>query len=161
MPRIIKDYEVVYPPLLKAIRNIQNGFYDHTGHMPVILETWRHPKRQAELYSYGRTITQKRKVTNAGPWESHHQYGLAVDIVMDKRPDKKGIQDPYGAGIDWPYLGELCRQQGCEWGGKWGDYGHIQWPIPFSFDELQSIHDEHGMQGVWLSVTMKERFKYD
>lgn len=45
-----------------------------------VYEGLRSPERQAELYAQGRT-TRGKKVTNAGPWQSMHQYGLAVDFV--------------------------------------------------------------------------------
>lgn len=45
-----------------------------------VYEGYRTPERQAELYAQGRT-TKGRKVTNAGPWQSMHQYRLAIDFV--------------------------------------------------------------------------------
>lgn len=45
-----------------------------------IFEAWRSPERQAHLFTQGRT-RPGQIVTNAQPWESYHQYGLAVDIV--------------------------------------------------------------------------------
>lgn len=38
-----------------------------------VFETWRHPARQQEVFLKARS--------NAQPWRSPHQYGLAVDFV--------------------------------------------------------------------------------
>lgn len=46
-----------------------------------VFETWRTPGRQAQLYARGRTAPG-RKVTNARPWFSFHQYGCAADLVV-------------------------------------------------------------------------------
>lgn len=45
-----------------------------------LFEGFRSRARQAELYAQGRTA-QGPIVTYAGPGQSYHQYGLAVDIV--------------------------------------------------------------------------------
>lgn len=50
------------------------------GLLIYIYEGLRTPERQAELYAQGRSKGGKI-VTNAGPWQSMHQYGLAIDFV--------------------------------------------------------------------------------
>lgn len=48
-----------------------------------VFEGFRVPQRQADLYATGRgTGTPGHYVTKARPWESFHQYGLAVDYVF-------------------------------------------------------------------------------
>lgn len=55
-------------------------------HIPLeIFESVRSPSRQAELYAKGRVEGQVdfgRTVTRAKPYQSAHQYGLAVDFVF-------------------------------------------------------------------------------
>lgn len=46
-----------------------------------LFEGYRGPARQAELYAQGR-MAPGRIVTKARPWQSFHQYGLAVDMVL-------------------------------------------------------------------------------
>ena len=46
-----------------------------------VFEASRTPERQADLYAQGRT-KPGLKVTNAQPWQSYHQYGLAADLVL-------------------------------------------------------------------------------
>ncbi len=50
------------------------------GYPLALFEGYRSPERQAELYAQGRT-TPGRKVTNAKPWMSWHQYHLGLDIA--------------------------------------------------------------------------------
>lgn len=50
-----------------------------------VFESVRSPSRQAELYAQGRVEGQPgwgRTVTKAKPYQSAHQYGLAVDFVF-------------------------------------------------------------------------------
>lgn len=73
-----------------------------------VFETIRSPARQEELYRRGRdpeAADYGRRVTNAQPYESAHQYGLAVDMVLfidgkwtwDLPRDKPGCWDLYHA----------------------------------------------------------------
>ena len=52
----------------RIVRQMQEA-----GYPAIIFEHIRTPERQTELMA--------RKVTKAGPWDSAHQYGLAVDII--------------------------------------------------------------------------------
>src|SRR5512134_2288927 len=46
-----------------------------------LFEGFRAPQRQQYLWDQGR-VRPGAKVTNAQPWQSMHQYGLAVDLVL-------------------------------------------------------------------------------
>lgn len=52
-----------------------------------VFEAFRSAKRQAELYGQGRPndplYSKGPVVTKARPWSGFHQYGLAVDLVID------------------------------------------------------------------------------
>lgn len=52
-----------------------------------IYEGFRSCARQKELFAIGRTV-KGTKVTNAGPGESMHQYGEAIDFVTLKPAPK-------------------------------------------------------------------------
>ncbi|UCF90750.1 MAG: D-alanyl-D-alanine carboxypeptidase family protein [Desulfobacterales bacterium] len=77
-----------------------------------IFEGLRSPQRQQYLFDQGRT-RPGNIVTNARPWTSNHQYGLAADLVLfengswswDTSGPKKGW---------WNRLHELARAQGLE-----------------------------------------------
>mgnify|MGYP000906801301 CR=1 FL=1 len=70
----------------------------HAAGLPplFIYEAHRTPERQAELYAQGRT-KKGVKVTNAGPWQSMHQYRLAIDFV----PLKAHAKAPGMYEADW------------------------------------------------------------
>jgi len=94
------------------------------GYEMVLLEGYRSPERQAALAALGPSVTQ------AGPFESLHQHGMAADcafmrdgrIVISER-------DPW-ALRGYEKYGEVARALGLTWGGDWRslkDYGHIEW----------------------------------
>jgi peptidoglycan L-alanyl-D-glutamate endopeptidase CwlK len=47
-----------------------------------VYEAGRTPQRQRDLYLQGRNSPSGRIVTKAKPWESYHQFGMAVDHVF-------------------------------------------------------------------------------
>ncbi|WP_163328723.1 M15 family metallopeptidase [Desulfurobacterium thermolithotrophum] len=100
--------------------------------------TYRSPEEQEILYMQGRLeqfgITLKelnerreklglwelkeeearRKVTNAKPWQSFHQYGLAFDCVplAGGKPDWSNREA-------YAILGKIAGEVGLEWAGSW------------------------------------------
>lgn len=81
MPRI-SDTTALH----SAFREIAQQLQDELNAAGIPLypyETVRSPFRQAELYAIGRqTGVRGKTVTRAQPWQSFHQYGLAVDFVF-------------------------------------------------------------------------------
>lgn len=70
-----------------------------------------------------------RHVTKAGPGESWHNYGLAVDCVPLK--DGKAVWEE--SAPEWKTYGEAARIAGLQWAGTWQDFRempHIQ-SLPF------------------------------
>lgn len=100
--------------------------------------TYRSPEEQKILYMQGRLeqfgitidelnekrrkvglwkltpIQAKRKVTNAKPWQSFHQYGLAFDCV----PMSGGKPD-WNNRENYKILGEIAKEIDLEWAGEW------------------------------------------
>ena len=100
--------------------------------------TFRSPEEQEILYMQGRLeqfgitlkelnerrkklglweLTEKearRKVTNAKPWQSFHQYGLAFDCVplAGGKPDWSNREA-------YAILGKIAGEVGLEWAGSW------------------------------------------
>lgn len=100
--------------------------------------TYRSPEEQEILYMQGRLeqfgitlkelnerrkklglweLTEKearRKVTNAKPWQSFHQYGLAFDCVplAGGKPDWSNREA-------YAILGKIAGEVGLEWAGSW------------------------------------------
>lgn len=97
-------------------------------------ECLRTAKEQDALYAKGRTAPG-HKVTNARGKDakSMHQWGVAVDIVIDMDADKDGdidIKDLYNVKL-LNVVGKIGESIGLEWGGSWKsivDKPHFQLP---------------------------------
>ena len=97
-------------------------------------ECSRTAKEQDALYAKGRTAPGP-KVTNASGKDakSMHQWGVAVDIVIDMDADKDGdvdIRDLYNVKL-LNVVGKIGESIGLEWGGSWKsivDKPHFQLP---------------------------------
>lgn len=90
------DVNLLHPTIRKAVVEIEKAL-NREGIPFKIFEAFRFPERQADLFAQGRT-KQGDIVTYAKPWDSYHQYGLAVDFVLfengkwswdDTTPEKK------------------------------------------------------------------------
>ncbi len=96
------------------------------GYDMALLEGWRSPQRQALLAARGASVTQ------AGPWQSYHQWGLAADCAF-MRDGRLVIseRDPW-ARDGYALFGQVAEQMGLTWGGRWqmSDLGHIEWRKP-------------------------------
>jgi len=81
----------------------------------LVTSTLRTFEEQAELFAIGRTKPGK-KVTNARPGESWHNFGLAFDVVP--LVNGKAIWDsPF-----WGRIGALGKQAGLLWGGDFKSF---------------------------------------
>lgn len=84
-----------------------------------VFETYRSPMRQMELYE------QTPRVTKAGPWQSAHQYGMAVDFVpLDDKGqyswDKRWNYDLLAecaeiSGLHVPISWDRCHVESYHW----------------------------------------------
>ena len=105
----------------------------------IVFETFRGAERQNYLKGKG--------LSNAGASQSPHNFGLAVDFVLDTdKCDVRKREWPEGSGVfypdAWDYdseegghaykrLGEIAKSLGLEWGGDWKslkDYPHVEMP---------------------------------
>jgi hypothetical protein len=80
-------------------------------HIPFrLFEGFRAPQRQQYLWDQGR-VRPGAKVTNAQPWQSMHQYGLAVDLVLWEN-GKWSWDDRGPKGAWWKRLKQIGRDEG-------------------------------------------------
>jgi len=91
-------------------------------------EGFRTPERQNYLLTV-------EKTTKAGPWESAHQYGLAVDfaVIVKKQDGSVGWSWPNDA--PWQRLKDIATSVGLDIPISW-DRGHVQHPLWNSFKPL-------------------------
>ncbi|WP_374595283.1 M15 family metallopeptidase [Aquabacterium sp.] len=92
------------------------------GYEMALLEGYRSPERQTLLQSLGPSVT------NAGAFQSYHQYGLAADCAF-LRDGKLVIseRDPW-AMRGYEKWGDVAESLGLTWGGRWKlmDFGHVE-----------------------------------
>ena len=130
------EVELVRPMLVDASRNwtLLNPDFSQRllmafkimkekhGYEMALLEGYRSPARQNLLASMG------SNVSNAGAFQSWHQYGLAADCAF-WRDGKLVIseKDPW-AMRGYQLYGEIAESLGLIWGGRWTmmDFGHTE-----------------------------------
>lgn len=75
-----------------------------------------------------------RRVTNAKPGYSWHNWGRAIDVVpvdVATSPDLSDPDNPLWDNPFWEALGEIGESLGFQWGGRWPDSKidkpHFEW----------------------------------
>ena len=105
----------------------------------IVTSTLRTMEEQAALYAQGRS-TPGRKVTNAKPGQSFHNYGLAYDVVPLRAG--KPVWGTIGPDLAlWQRVGALGKAQGLEWAGDWvrfKEFPHFQWTGGLTLKDLQA-----------------------
>lgn len=115
----------------------------------VLFEANRTFARQRDLYAKGRArdakgvwriVDEKAVVTKALPGQGAHNWGLAVDWILDVNSPWWGSARPSGPWdrgdarrplpkVAWEKYGRLVRECGLRWGGDWGwDFPHCELP---------------------------------
>lgn len=133
---LTREVEMVRPDLGLASRNwarLNDDFRqrllvvfkimkERYGYDMALIEGYRSPERQNELAAQG------SNVTNAGAYQSYHQYGLAADCAF-YRDGKLVIseKDPW-AMRGYQLYGQVAEAAGLVWGGGWKmmDLGHAE-----------------------------------
>lgn len=112
---LLRDPRLLFPPFFENFKvGLDKAQKD--GHPVKIFETFRSPRRQQTLYNQGRTTTGPI-ITQARPWQSWHQYGLAADVAFFERnawhwefdPSKiaryfEGLNITWGGPKDGPHF---------------------------------------------------------
>jgi peptidoglycan L-alanyl-D-glutamate endopeptidase CwlK len=92
------------------------------GYHMALLEGYRSPERQALLSRLG------SHVTNAGAYQSYHQYGLAADSAFYRDGKIVITEKDQWAMEGYRLFGEYAESVGLVWGGRWKmmDFGHVE-----------------------------------
>jgi len=117
-----RDWELLDHEFVQRLLLTFKLMKERHGYEMVLIEGYRSPERQAQLYREGSHVTQ------AAANMSYHQYGLAADaafirngrIVISER-------DPWAMQA-YEHYGEIAEELGLVWGGRWKmrDYGHVE-----------------------------------
>lgn len=117
-----RDWELLDGEFVQRLLLIFKLMKERHGYEMVLVEGYRSPERQAQLFSQGGHLTQ------APANMSYHQYGLAADAAF-MRQGRVVIseRDPWVMEAYARY-GEIAEELGLVWGGRWKmrDYGHVE-----------------------------------
>jgi peptidoglycan L-alanyl-D-glutamate endopeptidase CwlK len=145
------DTTKLYPQFLIKIEKMLENL-NNQGIIYIATQGYRSPEEQAKLYDQGRT-TPGKIVTNAKPFSSFHQFGLAIDFVRDMSP-VAGVQ-PSWVEKDYLPLGDAAKLVGLRWGGTFKsikDFPHVELPIPQSLAQLRAIYLKGGYKAVFAEL---------
>lgn len=115
------------------------------GHNIKIFEGWRSPERQEALFSKGRKDPGP-KVTNAAPFFSLHQFGLAVDVcyIVDGSPSWKG---------DFDALVPIFMSHGFDRPPSF-EKAHFQISNGLSPAMVFQMYQASTTQGIWVAMNL-------
>lgn len=131
---------------------IDKQFRSARGDLLRIEEAWRSAERQAELLNQSRIDARKGVVTRAGPFQSYHQWGLAVDLVWTREGYDdftwKGKTHNFSRRETWLETGlpQWMESQGIEWGGRWSDPFD---PAHFQLVKKVPVENTFALPGWW------------
>lgn len=115
------------------------------GYMVYPFETLRTPERQQELYD---SNTPERWVTSALPWESWHQYGVAIDLAFK---NAKGWV--WEGHQPWDKVQFLVKDHGFEFLKK--EQAHIQITARLNVADARELFLKGGFEAVWAAVILR------
>ncbi len=139
------ELDHLHPDVRKRVVKIQKQL-DDEGIPMKLFEGFRAPERQAFLYAKGRTAPGGR-VTNAQPWESYHQFGLAADFVRFENGSWNWNDQTPGENAQWDRYHEIARQHGME-PLSW-ERPHVQ-SIGISLTRLRNGDYPEGGDASWI-----------
>ncbi|WP_417671975.1 D-alanyl-D-alanine carboxypeptidase family protein [Roseibium sp.] len=106
------DLAHLHPLVRQKVEKIQKEL--DKANIPMrVFEAYRSPERQAFLYAKGRTSSGP-KVTNAGPWQSYHQYGMAADFVRFENGRWNWNDSTPQQQKEWDRFHDIARAAGLE-----------------------------------------------
>lgn len=113
------DWGLIHPSVRERFKllaeDLQEGYRLHMTNSDFRpFEGFRSPERQAQLFAEGHT--------KARPWQSAHQFGLAVDFVVWSR----GAWS-WDRNHDWNYLRRCATARGLVNNIEW-DRPHVEAP---------------------------------
>lgn len=145
---IFRDMSLLHPKFARIARDVQQRLIaDYKSGVTKtafeVFETYRSPMRQNELITKG--------VTKAGPYESAHQFGLAIDFVpVITGTEANLLAEKIGERVlpgwnwhsshDWEHLTKVAKRFGLttiDW-----DKPHLQ--HPHAYDVIHKIKNIGG-----------------
>lgn len=132
---LAKELDVIRPEIANASREwaeLDSDFRQRLlvvyqlmarhGYQLALLEGYRSPERQTQLAKLA------AHVTNAGAFQSFHQYGLAADSAFYRNGKIVISEKDAWAMEGYRLYGKYAESAGLVWGGRWQmlDFGHVE-----------------------------------
>lgn len=158
-----KIYEGVHPVLKLKVENLINELkkqYDYTAtpfsgkrtfeeqaflwragrssrvvEQEIISLSSRGYKNIASAFQSTKPNPEKKKLTNALPGQSYHNYGLAVDLFIRDPKTNDPIWD--GEHDAYKKMAEIAELLGLESGLRFRDPVHVQYPKEFRLENMK------------------------
>lgn len=124
--------EIAIKAYSEAVKSTPVGIH------PFITQTLRTFKESNDLYAKGRTKPGEI-VTNAKAGQSYHNYGLALDFVIQKNDNMSWVVD-----ADWMKVVNIFKKHGFVWGGDFKslpDAPHFEMTFGKNWRELLVLHN--------------------
>ena len=134
-PRVVDEAIAAYR---KAVKITPVGIH------PFITETMRSFQRSNDLYAQGRTAPGKI-VTNAPAGASYHNYGLAIDFVIQVINSEGDKAFRWVVDENWMKVVRCFKEQGFAWGGDFKsikDAPHFEMTFGLSWRQLLQKYKE-------------------
>jgi peptidoglycan LD-endopeptidase CwlK len=148
------NWDLIYPPfrdkcfeMCAHLRENGDDFFAISG--------FRSRLEQAELHAQGRSKAGK-KVTNARPGQSLHNYGLAVDWCLDADVARRGLQPDWRLP-EYERLADAAELFGLESAYRWKSFRegpHVQ-VSGLSVSDLMKVFAAATKQGLGEHAAMK------
>ena len=125
------------------------------GHDVRVIDGFRSFDQQQRRFDQGRRVPGNI-LTDAEGGYSWHNYGLAVDIVLNDDDGRPAW--PEESSIFWQRLGDVALAHGVIWGGLFGSPAHIEYHPQFERDEAGSLIEDfesHGLELIWERIALE------
>lgn len=136
-----RNLELLAPKLKEAVKFCIAECRQFNVH---VFEAWRSPERQLKLYNQGRTAPGK-KVTNAYPMFSMHQYGLSVDCAFKDKNNQWTWEGP------WDEVTKIFLKNGFDKPPTF-EKAHFQMSEGFHISAIKDLTDKHTLLGMWQVI---------
>lgn len=122
LPEANRDWSQLKSEFRQRLLVVYKLMKQKYGYNMILIEGYRSPTRQKMLGKL------KSGVTNAGAFESYHQYGLAADSAFMRDGELIISAQNNWAMRGYRLYGRLAEAVGLTWGGDWSlhDYGHVE-----------------------------------
>lgn len=119
------------------------------GVHPFVVEGCRSFQRSTDLYNQpwdgkdndgDKKIDEAdEKVSNSKAGQSYHNYGLALDFML-----QINNKDSWNVDKNWILVANVFKKHGFDWGGDWKsfkDYPHVEMRLGYNWKQLLALKE--------------------